>query len=144
MKHLTTEIIINSTVEKVWNTFTDFESYKEWNPLIKQLKGERHVGKHIEITLHLDGQKPMVMKPKVLNHAPNSEFRWKGSLGVKGLFDGEHYFKFEQISANETRFIHGEKFTGILVWPIMAMIGKATAKGFNDMNLALKELCERV
>lgn len=34
----------------------------------------------------------MTFKPKILIVEPNKEFRWKGKLGINGIFDGKHYF----------------------------------------------------
>ena len=84
----------------------------------------------------------MTFTPVVLVNQPNQEFRWKGKLFVKGLFDGEHYFKLEKISATETRFLHGEHFTGILKGLVLKMIEADTIKGFEAMNLALKSRIE--
>jgi len=83
-------------------------------------------------------------KPKVLVAKETQEFRWLGSLGIKGIFDGEHYFILEEISPNQTRFIHGENFGGILSGWIMNMIVEDTLNGFQAMNKALKQRCETV
>lgn len=141
MQHLTTETIINAPIEKVWSIFIDFDSYAEWNPFIKAIEGEMNVGNTLKVVLAL-GEKNSIFKPKLLRNEPNKEFRWKGSLGPGGLFDGEHYFLFEQLPDGTTKFIHGEKFSGLLVWPIMKMVGKDTHIGFNGMNKAIKERCE--
>ena len=37
MKNLRTEIIIQSTREKVWKILTDFDTYGEWNPFITEI-----------------------------------------------------------------------------------------------------------
>ncbi len=39
-----------------------------------------------------NGDKAIVFKPKVVEVVPNRSFGWLGSLWVKGLFDGHHYF----------------------------------------------------
>ena len=36
-KMVYTEIRINASIDKVWNVFTEFEKYPEWNPFIKSL-----------------------------------------------------------------------------------------------------------
>lgn len=61
---------------------------------------------------------------------------------MKGLFDGEHYFKLEKIDDNRTRFIQGEKFTGLLSGIFFKLIGEDTKSGFNEMNFALKKKAE--
>lgn len=71
----------------------------------------------------------MTFKPKILTLEPNKEFRWKGKLGINGIFDGEHYFILEYLDKNKTKFIHGEKFSGILVYFAGKMLDK-TEKDF--------------
>lgn len=84
----------------------------------------------------------MTFRPVVLKYEPNKEFRWKGKLGIKGIFDGEHFFILDKLNEDQTKFIHGEKFSGILV----ALMGGALEKtkdGFQLMNQALKKECEK-
>lgn len=142
MKNIQTEIIINASAEKVWNILTDFAKYHEWNPFIKNSKGEARVGATLENSMHLEGQKPQIFKPKVLEARPNQSFRWLGSLFIKGLFDGEHYFRLEPLNENQVKLIHGENFSGILVGMILKMVGEATEQGFIKMNEALKARAE--
>ncbi len=142
MKELTTEIIIDATPNQVWNILMAKEEYPNWNPFIKSIKGSTEKGKQIEVSIQPPGSKPMVFKPTVLRNETAKEFRWLGHLFVKGLFDGEHYFKLEATKANQTKFTHGEAFTGILSGVLLKMIGENTLKGFIAMNEALKVKAE--
>lgn len=142
MRHLETSITIQAPAEKVWATLLDFQSYAEWNPFIRSIQGEATVGTYLENTLHLDGQKPQVFRPEVLRVEEEKEFRWRGKLFVKGLFDGEHYFLLKSVDEQTTQLIHGEHFSGLLSAVIMRMIGDQTQKGFHAMNEALKQRCE--
>ncbi|OLS16738.1 MAG: hypothetical protein HeimC3_51580 [Candidatus Heimdallarchaeota archaeon LC_3] len=51
-------------------------------------------------------------------------------------------FEIEEINENQIRFVHKEQFKGILVWPILKLIGKKTQNSFNRMNKALKDRIE--
>ena len=142
MPHLETSITIQAPVQQVWATLLDFQQYPEWNPFIRSIKGDAVEGTYLENTLQLEGQKPQVFRPEVLRVQQEKEFRWRGKLFVKGLFDGEHYFLLEAIDAQSTKLIHGEHFSGLLSGLIMRLIGDNTEKGFHAMNQALKERCE--
>lgn len=133
---LKTEILINASPEKVWQTLTNFPDYT-WNPFIKSITGEVKVGN--TITAELGG---MTFKPKVLKFEPQKEFRWKGKLFIKGLFDGEHYFLLEKQNDGSTKFTHGEIFSGILVPLFKKKLMTETKDGFVAMNEALKKSCE--
>ena len=141
MKQIETELIINAPSEVVWGALMDFSSYPSWNPFIVSIKGQKQVGKHIQVLIKTKNGKEMGFEPIVLKLDENDEFRWRGKLGIRGIFDGEHYFALEPLSNDQTRFIHGEFFSGILVG-IMGNLLKDTKASFEEMNQALKLRCE--
>jgi hypothetical protein len=142
MKHIETEIIINAKPEKVWAVLTDFEKYPTWNPFIKSIEGEKAAGKQLKVFIQPPNGGGMTFKPMVLTYDAIKEFRWKGKLGISGIFDGEHYFRLIDMGENTTKFIHGEKFSGLLV-PLMGGVLEKTKEGFQLMNEALKRECEK-
>src|ERR671927_234268 len=107
-KRIATEIIINAPKEKVWEVLTDFAQYPQWNPFIISVKGQGLVN-----TLR-NGSQTVVFKPKILNVVPYRYFDWLGSLGIRGLFDGHHYFEVEELSPSQVKLKHGEAFSGLL------------------------------
>ena len=142
MINIETTITIHANASTVWSQLTNFENYPNWNPFIKKIEGQPIEGTTLKNTLQLEGQKSQVFKPTILKVIPNKEFRWLGSLFIKGLFDGEHYFILKPVNSNQTELIHGENFSGILARMIYKMIGAQTKKGFEAMNEVLKEQCE--
>ncbi len=85
----------------------------------------------------------MRFRPVPLIVDPARELRWQGTLGAKSLFDGEHSFRLEQTSSTPTQFLHGERFSGLLVPLIMrGAVLDATREGFTAMNEALKSRAE--
>ena len=134
-----TEIIIAASPAKIWDILMDFEAYPQWNPFLKSIHGKAEAGAKLEVTIQSSDTKAMRFRPTVLAHKAQQEFRWKGKLLVKGIFDGEHYFLLEPISPNQTRLVHGEKFSGLLRRPIMKKIGAQTEAFFKAMNEALAQ-----
>lgn len=143
MKQLETRITIESTPEKIWEVLTAFDDYSDWNPFVTSIAGNPSIGESLSVNIEMEKGKPQTFKPTVLANESSKEFRWKGKLFVQGLFDGEHYFQLNQIDGNTTEFIHGEKFSGVLVAPIMSLIANKTAAGFKAMNQALKTRVEQ-
>ncbi len=133
-----TQIKINATAEQVWETFSDFENYKSWNPFISSIQGSMTKGSILKADIG-----DMKFKPTVLKNDPAKEFRWLGKLYFKGLFDGEHYFILKSINESTTLFIHGEHFSGLLVGLFKSKLLNETKQGFVAMNNALKELVEK-
>jgi len=48
MKELYSVIEIDAPADKVWGILTDFDSYSDWNPFIRKIKGKVEEGKKIE------------------------------------------------------------------------------------------------
>ena len=94
----------------------------------------------MSVTIKPLDQKPMSFKPQLLKFSAPNEFRWRGVVGAGWIFSGEHYFILEAPHHNETKLIHGENFSGLLV-PLFIK-EKLITKSFASMNLALKELLE--
>jgi len=144
MKHkIRTEIVINASKEKVWSILADLNAYSVWNPFIVKSEGVLQVGTRLKNMLQ-NGDKTIVFKPKVVEVVPNRSFGWLGSLWVKGLFDGHHYFEIEEISENQVNLVHGENFSGILSSLILKQIGNDTRNNFVKMNQALKGRAEQL
>ncbi|MEM6631329.1 MAG: SRPBCC domain-containing protein [Bacteroidota bacterium] len=143
MKEIQTEILIHASPERVWDFFMDFANYPNWNPFIKELNGIPQAGKKLKATLYPKGKSSMVFEPIVVRVTPQREFRWRGKLWIRGLFDGEHYFQLIPVGKDQTKFIHAENFSGLLAGAILGMIGEATKQSFHEMNQALKEAVEK-
>ena len=142
MKNIQTEILINTDITKVWDVLMNFDNYPKWNPFITSISGEPKLGSRLKVSIKPPGGNGMTFKPTILTLEANKEFRWKGKLGINGIFDGEHYFMLESLDKEITKFIQGEKFSGLLVPFVGKMLDK-TQKGFQLMNESIKKECER-
>ena len=141
MKKLHTEIEINATPTVVWGMLLDFATYPEWNPFIVAIDGDASVGSKLRVRLEPPEGRGATFRPSVTAIEQDRCFEWVGKLGFKGLFDGRHRFEIEATSRG-TRFIHSEKFSGVLVPLLARVLDKGTRAGFEAMNLALKERVE--
>ncbi len=86
----------------------------------------------------------MTFHPRCLVLEKNKEFRWLGHLLIKGLFDGEHIFKLEDLGNGQTKFVQRENFRGVLVPLLWRIIKSNTKKGFVEMNNQLKKRAEQL
>ena len=142
MKKLHAEIEIDAPAERVWGLLTDFASYPQWNPFIRQISGKPTRGERLQVRIEPPGGQGMTFKPKVLKAEANRELRWLGRLLVPGLFDGEHSFTIQPLEENRVRFVQREAFKGLLVPLFARSLGTNTQRGFEEMNRALKERAE--
>src|SRR4051812_3658472 len=100
---LSTEIEIEATPETIWQVLVDFERYPEWNPFIVQARGSAHAGERIEVTLSLPEGSESSFAPTIIRCEAAQELRWLGHLWLRGLFDGEHFFKLVRLGERHTR-----------------------------------------
>ena len=138
-----TTIQIGAPPSRVWQVLTDFRAMSDWNPFIRSISGPLKEGARLSIQIAPPGKSGMRFRPKVLVVKPDQELRWLGSLLIPGLFNGEHSFVLQPEGTDGTRFLHAEKFSGLLVGPFVRRgMLDATRQGFEDMNIALKERAE--
>lgn len=148
-----TEIVINAPANIVYNILTDFDSYSEWNPfIVESSKDTQDLIEHKTILTNKMKPNPdssgIVFTPTVIKVEENKEFEWLGILCCRGCFDGNHYFKIEELSSETSsiKFIHGERFYGCLIVSCICCIDcllmNDTKQGFEKMNNALKERAE--
>ncbi|MFZ5894548.1 MAG: SRPBCC family protein [Myxococcota bacterium] len=138
-----TEIEISASPAEIWKVLLDFRHYPEWNPFIVHINGEAKVGAELGMTLSLpDSNRERELSARLLKCEEQRELRWLGHLWMKGLFDGEHFFKLEPRPDGTTRLVQGEDFNGILLRFMLAQVTEAT-RGFVYMNQALKRRIEQ-
>ena len=141
MRTIHTEIGIKRPASAVWTILTDIERWPEWNPFACA-SGRLAVGERLEVEIRPPGQEPMRFRPTIVKLDPGVELRWLGHLGFPGIFDGEHGFHIEPAGPESCRFSHFESFRGVLAVPILWLAGDVTRRGFQAMNVALKERAE--
>jgi hypothetical protein len=142
MKHeLNTEITIDAPAETVWEILTDLGRYPEWNPFVTSSLGTPKVGETLVNRLEPPDGRAMTFKPKVTVVEEGRVFEWIGRLGLPGLFDGRHRFEVHQTHGGSV-FKQQEYVSGILVRLLRKTLDDNTVRGFEAMNLALKERAE--
>ena len=141
MRELRSEIEIDAPPERVWQVLIDFGAYPQWNPFIRSIEGEPRVGSRLKVRIEPPGARGMTFRPTVRVAEPARELRWLGRLFVPGLVDGEHRLALEPLEGRRSRFIQGERFSGLLVGLITGTLA-ATERGFEQMNQALKTRSE--
>jgi hypothetical protein len=143
LKEILSEIDINASASKTWDVLTDFNSFPQWNPFIRQIDGTPNVGTKIKIYLHTSGGKNRTYQPTVTKVESNRELRWYGKSFIPGFFNGERIFIIDSLETNRVHFVHKEIFTGILVNIIGNSLDKDMYQSFTEMNKALKQRVEQ-
>ena len=121
MREIRTEIEIAAPPTKVWSILTDFDNWKNWNPIVNQVSGVASLGSELSVTMRGDDGKdgPKYM-PIVTNFEEPKFFRWRGKMMAEFLFTNDKVFELEETGSG-TRLIHKELFSGMLV-PAIGML----------------------
>jgi len=137
-REIKTEVVIEASVENVWQTLTDFSSYGEWSEFILAVKGHLSEGEQLHVELGSGKKAQDKFSPVVIKLRPGSELRWRGDLISQLLFSGEHYFVLQEIDHNRTRMIHGEVFSGLLAPMVWKFVEPKVKLGFPSFNQSIK------
>lgn len=142
MRTIHTQLAIEAPAATVWAILADTARWPEWNPFILRLDGTLAIGAGLTARIKPPGKSAMTFTPRVVAFEPGREFRWLGTLGIRGLFDGEHGFRVTPDGTARCRFEQFESFTGLLVAPLLWIAEAPTRAGFVAMNEALKARAE--
>jgi hypothetical protein len=136
-------IEIRAPIDDVWRILIDFAAYPEWNPHVRQIKGNPGAGRRLMIVSRPPGARAVHLRPRVIAWAPPHELRWQSTFLSARLFSGEHGFRLEALGEGRVRFVQDETFRGLLMPLYSRLRLAATRRGFEQVNEALRERAER-
>ena len=142
-KELVSSIDIAAPAERVWEVLVDFAAFPAWNPFITQAEGRLEVGSRLTLRMQPVGGSAVTLRPTLVEVVEAQRLRWRGRLGVPGLFDADHLFTVEPRGADGSRLVQQEQFSGLLVPFFQRSLDRGTLPAFHAMNAALKDRAER-
>jgi hypothetical protein len=141
-RELVTEIAIDATAEDIWKALTDFDSYPQWNPMIKRAHGELKEGERLRVRFEPDGSRGHTFRPRLMVVDPGRELRWLGWPRFPGFFDTEHYWTLGAMPDGKTHLLHGTVIHGLFAPLVGNMLERSSRGPFEAMNRAHKERAE--
>lgn len=143
MREIRTEIEIAAPPTKVWSILTDFEDWKNWNPIINQASGAASLGSQLSMTMRgEDGKDGPKYMPIVTNFEEPKFFRWRAKMMAEFLLTNDKVFELEKTGSG-TRLIHKELFSGMMVPIMWSKFDKGVPPILKSMNDALKRRAEK-
>lgn len=134
------DILIDRPPADVWKIVSNSTAYPVWNPFITRVDGDFREGETIRIVLGV-GPDSVVFKPTVLVVHPEQDLCWRGSVWIRGVFDGTHCIHLMAVTGG-TRLEQTESFSGLLVGRLTQDVIKETQMNFQAMNTAVKRRVE--
>ncbi|HER43290.1 MAG TPA: SRPBCC domain-containing protein [Candidatus Eisenbacteria bacterium] len=139
---LSTGIDIDASAVEVWNVLVGFERYPEWTGIFAFTIGHTRPGDRLKVRISSGGSRYATFEPVLLEARKPAEFRWKGRLLLRGIFDGEHIFKIDERDGGGVHFTHAELFGGFLVPWLRRELDTNTRRGFERFNRDIKTRSE--
>lgn len=113
MKEFRTSCIVPAPITTCYAVLCDFERYGDWSA--SHLRVERE-GQRLRLHLRpsAPSKKAMVLPARIRVERPPSELAWGGGIEfAPWILDIHHFFELRP-RGQETQFVHGERFSGVL------------------------------
>jgi hypothetical protein len=142
MRELRAEIDIAASATKVWSILTNFNSRKEWNPIVNQASGVASSGSTLTITMRgSDGKDGPKYMPNITKIEEPKFFRWRVKM-AGSIFTSDKVFELKETSLG-ARLVHKELYSGIMARIYWKKLDSAVPSMLNSTNDALKKLAEK-
>ena len=142
MRELRAEIQISAPIEQVWRVLTDFDHWKDWNPMVNQASGTASVPSKLKLTMRgLDSKDAMKYEPIVLEVDPPKYLRWRATMMSGFMFTNDRVFELKAKNGG-TEVINREEFSGLMVRLFWSKMNQFVVPMLEKMNKALKNKME--
>lgn len=132
---------IAASTDAIWEVLTDFEGWKDWNPLYPRAAGEIRIGSKLDLDLAIPGRPVQRIQPTVLDWAPYDHLHWR-LIALRGWVTTVRFLEIEELSPGSCIFSNGEIFSGFPVGFAIKPMRRQIREGFEAMNEALKARAE--
>lgn len=136
---INTSIDIAAEPGAIWQVLTDFSSYEDWNPMLRNVQTELQLDAPVRFEVLREGAKPLKLSAKITVLSEARDLVWRG--GSAAFVSGEHYFRIEPMGEGHSRLHHGEHFAGVIL-PLLKGTLKNAPVLYRGMNEALKRRVE--
>ncbi len=138
-----TDIIINASTKKVWETLTDFEKMAGWSSTIKGISGEIKNGGSVVVKVDIGNNQHLEVPRSPFIYEEGHLFGWSGKISRFEGFTDNHTYKIEAISKCQSRFIQTEQFKGSNPNITPIVLANRTVERYKIFNQELKKEVEQ-
>ncbi|WP_374574099.1 SRPBCC family protein [Phenylobacterium sp.] len=132
---------IQAPPETIWEVLYDLPGWSKWNPLYVEAEGQIRIGSTLRLKMVLPGEAAQDIRPVVLEWVPHEQLHWRLSL-MWGMVSNTRYIEIEKLGETSCIVSNGELFGGLFGPSVAKRLGRKVWKGFEAMDLALKEEAE--
>lgn len=144
MKEFRTDCLIPAPIELCYEVLTDFDKFSEWSSAHHKIEA---TGKALKLYLRRENpnnSKPVVLDAQIRRTCPPNHLAWGGGLAwAPWIIDIHHYFELEP-AGQQTKFVHGERFRGILGHSFAALREELQLKQYRRFNESFSKRCAQL
>jgi hypothetical protein len=133
---------IRASQARVWEVLSDFEGWKDWNPLYPKVDGRLGIGAPLTLEQRLPGQPPETISVGVIDWIPYEQIHW-GTQLARGWAQYVQYIEIEPLGAENCIFSIGRLYGGFLGDYIAKRARRTVRAGFEQMCEALRVEAEK-
>jgi hypothetical protein len=140
-----TKIDIGVPAARAWDVLSDFDSFSEWCPTLREVRGSASLGAKLALRLakRAGGNDTIGLSAAVRTVDAPRELAWGGGApGAPWLLDVHHWFEIEPLGPDRCRLHHGERFRGALLGLLWWAVADRVEDGYGAFNSAFKKRCE--
>lgn len=137
MKQVTTEVTLQSPVERVWSLVADLALYPEWNPFVERASGPLEMGAGVGLSIRLPGIDPFHVAARVVSLEAESLLCWRGGMWSNAVLAWTYCLRLEPDMAGRVKVVQTSEFSGVLAPLFCFALNRSFAAGMAELNQAL-------
>lgn len=134
-----TTSVIAAPPGDVWAVLTDFGSFPEWNPLLRDVRGTLAPGSRLRFNVVPLGRE---YRARVVAYDPPHRLAFRAWEFLPFVLSSTHYLVLDPTPEGHTRLRHGERFTGLAAPLLRPILLDRMHQAFIHHDLVLKQRVE--
>lgn len=136
------DLVVRPPRQKLWEILTDFAAYPDWNPLVREVRGEAVSGRSLNISLAGFGPRGESLWPHVLASRRPRELRFLLRLLPLGFLNADWRVVLVREHQGGTRLCQRIRFSGWLARWLAPRLVRTLQPAVEAMNEALRKRVE--
>lgn len=136
------EITIEASAERVWEIIADLASYPQWNPVLREARGEIARGSRLHLLVNSTGEGVLLASPRITQVDWGHTLVWLDRIGVPGLLDSRYRMSLEPLGEGRVRLLQESSYRGALVPFVRRRLQASSGGSHRKISRALKRRAE--
>lgn len=142
MRTIRSRVSINAKPEDVFRVLVDFNTYDQWNPWLRGVKGQAREGEQVVVRPNIISLLGLRLHYRLTKIQAPDFLRWEEEAWFHPLFYTVREYQIFTKASGGAIYSVGLRFQGPLANIVGLFYGKVVWRGLNKEAQALKHYCE--